>query len=55
MNRGMGIWIFLIVLMNLFFLNKEIFPKKQSEVVIPENRFILIIDFHLCHPRDGRK
>lgn len=45
MNQGMGIWILLIVLMTSFFSNKELFPQTQSEDVIPEKRFILIIDF----------
>lgn len=41
----MGIGTLLIVLMTLFFSNKELFPKKQSEDFILEKRFILIIDF----------
>lgn len=45
MNRGMGIWVLLIVLMTLSFSNKELFPQEQSVDVISEKRFILIIDF----------
>lgn len=44
MNRGMGIWILSIVLMTSTFSNKELFPQKQSENVISEKRFVLIID-----------
>ncbi len=45
MNRRMGIWVLLIVLITSSFSNKELFPLEQSVQVISEKRFILIIDF----------
>lgn len=45
MNRGMGIWVLLIVLTSSSFLNKELFPQEQSVDVFSKKRLILIIDF----------
>jgi len=45
MNRGMGIWILLIVLTTSSFSNNELFPQEQSIDVFSEKRLILIIDF----------
>jgi hypothetical protein len=49
MNRGMSIFILLIVLMTSSFSNKELFPWEQSVDGNPEKRFILIIDFVLLN------
>jgi len=45
MNRGMGIWILLIVLTTSSFSNNELFPQEQNIDVFSEKRLILIIDF----------